>query len=244
MNKLAAIFNVWDGAELLNGSLKCLKGHVDAIIIVYQDVSNYGEKYDPSSEFSFSGFPCVFHKYTPFEESGFRNEINKRNIGLTIARELECTHFLHMDCDEYYEDFGAAKGEYFEKNPQGGSVCKMFTYFKSPTLRLENEDNYHVPFIHKLNPGTTAGHSSYPFYVDPTRKINVDHVIELSTRMHHFSYVRKDIERKTRNSSAKINIERSQLLQDYHSDQVKSGFFVKDFNQKLIEVPNQFNIKL
>lgn len=244
MNKLAAIYNVWDGVELLRGSMMRMKDDVDIFIIVYQDVSNYGEEYDPSSEFSFSGFPCAFHKYTPFEENGFRNEINKRNIGLSIARELNCTHFLHIDCDEYYEDFGAAKAEYFEKNPEGGSVCKMFTYFKSPTLRFEHEDNYHVPFIHKLNPQTVAGHCAYPFYVDPTRRINDNNVIELDVRMHHFSYVRKDIERKVRNSSAKRNIERSQLLQDYHSDQVKAGFYVKDFNQKLIEVPDQFNIQI
>ncbi len=250
--RLAAIYNVWDGCELLKGSMLSIKDHVDLIIIVYQDVSNFGEKYDPLPDMDIMDIledtKIIFHKYILKVENGFSNETNKRNIGLQIARDNYCSHFLHLDCDEYYENFLEAKREYLEAD-KDGSVCKMFTYFKYPTLRFEQEDNYFVPFIHKIKPHSICGAKtfSYPYYVDPTRKVNEANISLLKTRMHHFSWVRKDIysiERKIRNSSAKINIEKSQLLKDYYSEDCKAGFYVTDFRQKLIEVENKFNINI
>ncbi len=242
--KIAAIYNVFDGVELLRGSMMCLKDDVDIFIIVYQQVSNYGELYYPLPDMDLAGFNYLLVKYNTVALGGSLNEKSKRNIGIDYARQQGCTHFMHVDCDEYYEDFHSAVGEYLERNENGGSVCKMFTYFKEPTLRFENPDNYYVPFIHKLKPNTIAGVREYPFYADPTRRINEENVIEMSIKMHHFSWVRKDIGLKVRNSSAKSNIERSQLLLDYHSPEVKSGFYSSDFRQKLIEVDNKFNIKL
>ncbi len=45
--KLAAIYNVWDGVELLKHSIASIKQDVDLIIIVYQDISNFGEEFNP-----------------------------------------------------------------------------------------------------------------------------------------------------------------------------------------------------
>jgi hypothetical protein len=244
--KLAAIYNVWDGVELLNGSMKCLRDHVDLFIIVWQEVSNFGEHFNPLPEIDVSMYNnVVFHKYQPEFGSGFSNERRKRNIGLEIAKAHSCSHFMHIDVDEYYEDFGNAK-ELYVSLKKRGSVCKLYTYFKSPTLRFDTPDNYYVPFIHSLYANTGAGWSTdpYPFYVDPTRKINETEVIELpGVFMHHFSYVRKDIGRKVRNSSAKNNIEKSTLVSDYHSS-LSSGSFVNGYGKMLIEVQNQFKIQI
>lgn len=242
--KLAAIYNVWDGVELLRGSMNCIKDHVDVFVIVYQDVSNKGEKYDPLEEVDLSGLNNIrIIKYDPIlEANGTYNERRKRNLGLDIAREEKCTHFLHMDCDEYYEDFWKAKRD-FRHSGAKGSVCELLTYFKLPTYRFENVDNYFVPFIHQLRNDTFAGQFSiYPFYVDPTRNINEKDVVKLESKMHHFSWVRKNIERKVRNSSA--NLGNSQLLQNYNSPELKPGYYVNDYHQKLIEVPNLFNIQI
>lgn len=256
--RLAAIYNVWDGVELLKGSINCIKKDVDVIIIVWQEVSNYGEQYDPSDEiraaidvvnveYYFTGYKrVIIHKYTPsfgFQFSAASYEMEKRNIGLKIAKDDNCTHFLHLDCDEYYEDFGKAKQEYIESGSKG-SVCSMWTYFKKPTLRFENTDNYFVPFIHELNNKTIAGQSQYPFYVDPTRRINEQNVVLLDAKMHHFSWIRTNIARKVRNSSAKHNILRSNYLNDYNSPDLGVGYYVTDFRQKLVEVPNIFNINI
>lgn len=246
--KLAAIYNIWDGEELFSGSVECIKDHVDLIIVVWQDVSNFGERHSPAKTIALTAINNKLlldaHHYNPVLGSGFGNEATKRNIGLNVARELGCTHFLFMDCDEYYADFSKAKQQYVESGAEG-SVCKMFTYFKKPTLRLEKEDNYFVPFIHRLQSYTQAATGDYPFYVDPTRKVHcIGPVVEIQERMHHFSYVRCDIERKCRNSSAKENIAKSQLLNDYFSPSFGVGYVLKDFqNQALIEVPNLFNIE-
>lgn len=241
--KIAAIYNVFDGDELLKHSINSVKSGVDLFIIVYQTTSNFGERYDPLPNIleAVKDVPHILHKFTPINHAGISNEREKRNIGLQIAKKNSCSHFLHMDCDEMYQDFNKAKKLYFDSGKEG-SCCKIFTYFKLPTLRFETEDGYFVPFIHKLHDDTRSGVPNYPFYVDPTRRINSNNVELLDIHMHHFSWVRNNIERKTRNSSAKRNIERGTMLLDYYNSDVKAGFYVKDYEKKLIEVPNLFNI--
>jgi hypothetical protein len=241
--KLAAIYCVWDSDELLGGSIDCIKDHVDEIIIVYQDISNFGEVYHPY--LAWGNWQEIRHKltlikYQPYPNKGRENEIKKRNIGLDKARELGCTHFLHMDCDEYYKFFGEAK-EIYTRFGHKGSVVPLHTYFKKPTLRLEVPENYYVPFIHELRDDTTAGVLKYPFYVDPTRRINETDVVEIPIHMHHFSYVRKDIDRKIRNSTARKNLMKSLHREEYDRD-LNAGDYLKCFDRTLIEVPDYFNI--
>ncbi len=239
--KLAAIYNVWDGVEMLRRSIDCLVKEVDIFIIVYQEQSNFGEIYNPLPDMNLEGINCILIKYNPPCFAGFQNEIAKRNIGLDKARELGCSHFLHIDTDEMYKDFSEAK-QLFIKSGAKGSVCKLYTYFRWPTLRFETEDGYFVPFIHELSLETRAGISKYPYYVDPTRKINCENVVLLDIFMHHFSWVRIDILRKIRNSSAKANLERGTMLNSYHDSGVKEGFYVKDYDKKLKEVDDFFNL--
>lgn len=243
--KLAAIYNVWDGEELLRGSVMELIGHVDLFIFVWQDTSNFGEFHNPIPNLNLpDGINKILIKYEPPGQYGFPNECAKRNLGLKVAREHKCTHFLHLDCDEYYEDFETAKQKYIDTSADG-SVCKLFTYFKKPTWRFETEDGYFVPFIHKLNEDTRAGgNGDYPYLVDPTRNVNQKNIVLLPVHMHHFSWVRLDIDRKARNSSAKRNLEKGTMVQDYHKKEVGPGFYVTDYDKKLIEVPNNFNIKI
>jgi hypothetical protein len=234
--KLAAIFNVFDSEELLPGSIKCIESHVDAIIIIWQSVSNYGECYTPQLP---DGEKIVRIEYKPSRNNARSNEIAKRNSGLNIAREMDMTHFLHMDCDEYYLDFAEAKFAYINSG-HAGSVLRLHTYFKHPTLRLDQPENYYVPFIHKLEKETIAGEKFYPYYVDPTRRINQKDVIELPFWMHHYSWVRKDIGRKIRNSTARKTIQSKHYL-DYQRD-LKPGDYLPCYDRKLIQVPDYFNI--
>lgn len=245
--KLCAIYNVWDGVELLKYSINSIKNDVDLIIIVYQTKSNFGEEYNPLEEIR-KALPgdhpiTLIQNYTPEYIGGAVNEIKKRNLGLKLAYNEGCTHFLHLDCDEIYEDFNKAKNLYVESGAEG-SVCKLFTYFKLPTLRFETEDGYFVPFIHQLKEDTRAGEMRYPFYCDPTRMINCENVVELPVHMQHFSWVRKDIERKFRNSSAKVNLEKGTMLQHYYNPECGPGYYVRDYEKKLIEVENKFGIEI
>lgn len=250
--KLAAIYNVWDGVELLSGSMRCVKDHVDVFIIVWQDVSNYGEEYNPMADIDLSEFDNVeMVHFVPFTKcKPADNEKLKRSTGLELAKQLGCTHFLHMDCDEYYEDFGAAKEEYIRSGCVG-SVCEMWTYFQSPEWRLKKPDNYFVPFIHRIDRTTGVGFGKYPYYVDPTRAVmpsindgyKQSDIALLKTKMHHFSWVRKNIERKVRNSTARKNIEASQLLKDYRST-LHDGYFLQDYGQEVVKVVDLFDISI
>ena len=258
VRKLSVLYNVWiDSVELLKGSIECIKDHVDVIIIIYQRKSNWGEEGDPLPSIykSIKVVPrrkVILYEYIPDNKSASIHEREKRNEGLRIAKENKCTHFLHMDCDEYYEDFGSAKEEYF-KSGAIGSVCQMWTYFKKPTLRFENHEGYFVPFIHELYHDTVAGNNHYPYYVDPTRRVGYEtrviplaeyNIALLQAKMHHFSWVRKDINIKVRNSTARNNIAKGTAVEDYNNPELGTGFYVRDFQMKLIEVENIFGIDI
>jgi hypothetical protein len=255
--KLAAIYNVWDGVELLNGSLLTVAPWVDSLIIVYQEVSNYGDaSYNPLPDIykaldgvSVADLQVV--KYSPaLILPAFVNETRKRNLGIDLANLAGCTHFVHLDCDEFHPDFLASKYAFMNAGDVGGSVLKLYTYFKFPNLRCDLPDGYFVPFIHRIvaYPGgnvVLAGSNNYPYYVDPTRGINCSgSVVLLDYFMHHFSWVRSDINRKAKNSTAAPNIARGKILEDYNSPAVGPGFYVRDWDRRLIDVGNPFNLNL
>lgn len=244
--KLAAIYNVWDGIELLPGSIKSIYAHVDEIIIVYQDISNFGEEYSPHPEMikTLDEFfsKTTFVRFDPVIcLGGSQNEVDKRNLGLEYARKLDCTHFIGMDVDEYYKDFGRCKSIYIDSGHKG-SVCRLQTYFKKPTFQFDIPEDYFVPFIHELGPETKNGRSTYKFWVDPTRKVNESDVVELPIFMHHFSWCRKDIMRKARNSSAKIKIEKGKILDDYNSPDLGEGYFLTNWNRRIKIVDDIFGL--
>lgn len=242
--KLVAIYNCWDGIEILPHSIKSIRDHVDMIIIVYQSISNFGEQWSPLPEIEYLNHlgEVMFVKFDPIVDmGGSMNERAKRNLGIDFARANKCTHFISIDNDELYEDFGLAKKLYIDSGHKG-SVCRLQTYFKKPTFRFDIPEDYYVPFIHQLNEDTRSGSSSYPFYCDPTRNINEPDVIELPIFMHHFSWCRKDIMKKARNSSAQGIIKNSTIMEDYNSSDLGEGYFLKNWNRKIKVVPDQFGL--
>lgn len=245
--KLGIIYNIFDGEELIGASIDCLFDHVDLIIIVYQTISNFGEEYNPLLNISeLHGGKIEFLRYDPDLSLGaMTNERIKRNIGLEFAKVNHCTHFLHIDTDEFYDDFKSCK-EIYRRSRHSGSVCRMHTYFKKPTLRFDRPEDYFVPFIHELRPDTITGNSSYKFWCDPTRTVNEQDVVELPIFMHHFSWCRKDIMRKMRNSSANMTdnrvLKNNLILEDYNSPELKEGFFVRNWNRHLVEVDDKFGL--
>ena len=239
---LVALYNVWsDSSELLEGSIKTIRENVDYIIAITQKTSNFGvyndEGFKEAKRLEKLG---LIDEVINYEPTSRHKEREKRQHGLNKAIEKgRFTHFLMLDCDEYYkpDEFKKAKKYIYDENLTG-SVLKMYTYFRHKYLRLENMDNYYVPFIHKLKPLTRNGISGYPFWVDPTRKINgcTKHNTEYIDfcRMHHYSYVRKNIKLKMENSTARDNIINSTLLTDYEN--AKAGYYVPHFRQKLVFV--------
>ena len=92
MRRLAAIYNCWDGIELLSGSMESIAKHIDRFIIVYQNVSNFGEKYDPLHDIIKSVVPWSSTKLIRYEPnlsvSGRENETRKNFHALTSLLNL------------------------------------------------------------------------------------------------------------------------------------------------------------
>lgn len=250
--KLAAIYNVFDGHELLEKSIMSIRDHVNKVIVIWQDVSNYND-YDASiegvvSDLNRRGIVDHQARFVPVaHHAPFQSETLKRKWGIKIARELRCSHFLSMDVDEFYipDQFKAAK-KFMKNGDWGGSACRIRVYYKSPELCFKNLDRTWVPFIHKIDCKHT-GH--YPVYADNTRKVTYQGgFVEFPPEMiimHHYSWVRKDIEKKVKNSTAYPNLERhgKKLFSEW--EHAKEGSHIKCvFNDTLVRAENIFGIEI
>lgn len=230
-----AIYNVFDGEELLEGSINQVKGWCDYVIAFYQTVSNQGNIYHGGAKeckrLSDLGLIDLSIKFDPnLSKPAMVNERNKRNEGVRMARSLGATHFINLDCDEYWEEM-----------PEIDCAHKMWTYFKKPYYRYDTPESYYVPGIITLTDRMRLGNWDCGFHCDPTRKPN-HKLKEGKAMMHHFSYVRKDMDRKIQNSTAKDNIlsRQKDLIKDLEN--VRDGYRMS-FIQKIINlVPNIFQI--
>jgi len=222
---MIAIYNVFDGEELLEksvGQLNC------GVVCVVQTISNWGEHYEGGlNEVKRLGLPYVIYK-PDLNLPAFLNEMTKRNRGIDYAISKGHSHYIHMDCDEmYFKD----EFEYYAKEAikYKATVCKMQTYFKSPELTI-GLDNYYVPFICEI--GRMSQRNKCGYYCDRTRT-PANRAIELPITMHHYSYVRKDIRRKIENSSARENIKKSTFETDWAN--AKEGYPVGMFQGKTLK---------
>lgn len=242
--RLAAIYNVWNDFDLLDHSVRIMEDLVDGVIVVVSSRSNYGEV---------SPIPERWLGRVVFREPKFNipmhSETDKRNFGLEIARNAGYTHFLTIDADEVYEAEPFLKAKELFKNPNlKGLVCNCQTYFKNSSLTM-GLDTTLVPFIHELTP--TIKHEfnrKYPFAwidrqirIDPTRSLNINSGVErIDLTMHHMSWIRKDFDKKIRNSTARQNLERSTIKEDLAN--AKPGYLFKFYNKTLFETKDLFGI--
>lgn len=242
--RLVAIYNVWDDWGMLSYSVKNIEPLVDGIIIVASHKSNYGEKSEIPPEWLGK---VVIQEPQP-GKSARENETAKRNHGLELAKKAGYTHFLTMDADEFYEPEPFLKAKERFHVELKGFVCNCQTYFKSPQLTI-GLDTTLVPFIHKLSDHIRHGfNKGYPFAwegnkirIDPTRSLNIyDGVERIDLAMHHYSWVRKDYQKKIRNSTARSNLERSTILNDLEI--AAPGVYCNYYQKTLIECENTFNL--
>lgn len=253
MSKLAAIYNVFDGEELLEGSILQIRSSCEVVIAVVQKISNEGEHYEGGYttclRLQEQQLIDVLILFEPHKATAQQLEKEKRQRGLEEAKKLKCTHFLHIDCDEYYDmlEFAAAKKYSLESN-LSGTALYIQTYYKYPHWQLTGLEAYYVPFIHQLTQTSTCGSLDYPCKVDPTRSINLQGDFELLPAdlcvMHHYSWVRANIDRKISNSSAKAYLTKHyhNMIAEYNS--AKPGDVLQHWpNQPISVVENTFKIQ-
>lgn len=253
--KLAAYYNSWDDWDMLQHSIKNIRPLVDMVIVIISKQSNYYERATgpdgSAAELEITNVPLIFRQLEPNKSLSVPgNETAKRNAGLQFAREMGATHALCMDSDEFYEpeQFLKVKAR-IEAENLDGVVCPCDVFFKSPTLTT-GRDVTLVPFIHKLTPRLMHFFNrSYPFAwingqirIDPTRSYNINSgvVYTEDVVMAHMSWVRKDYEKKIRNSTARHNIERSSMRKDLQN--ARAGYYCEFYKSILKEVPDRFGL--
>ena len=248
--KLAAIYNVYDGEELLLGSIEQIRSFCHEIIIVYQTESNTGGVYDDNISVV-SIAQATTTKYAPdFTRSPAENEAIKRQIGINIAKFHGNTHFMLMDCDEYYDPKQVKTAiETIEKEQYTATCCPIYTYYNQPEYQLTPMETYYVPFITSLEDWVQIDYNGrYPVLVDPTRRagnLKKFHIFDKDVCvMHHYSYVRKDISRKLRNSSAIVNFKDVEGMIEQFNGWKLGDVMVHFTEYDIKEVDNLFNINL
>ena len=158
--KLGVSYNIFDGEELLENSIRSIRDNVDYISVVYQEISNFGNPCNENlvsliNKLKTEGLVDEIFKYKPQpQRGGHFNEINKRNIGLLLSEGAKCTHHMAMDSDEFYTDeqFKFLKKEMIEGD-YDSSCCQMVTYYKEPNYRLDPKEDYYVSLIYKIQNG-------------------------------------------------------------------------------------------
>lgn len=210
--KLSVCFNAFDGMEHIQEAIDRVRPVAGFVSVVYQTVSNYGE-IDQSVEDAARALTSVdaIVRYTPQSWGGHHNEIAKRQLGLDMARSAMCGAHMTCDVDEWYEtDRLAAAFDKFRSGTSMNSACKMTTHWKEYRWIITPPEEYYVPLFQRTNGGDYSMSNRWPVLTDPTRRLPGDVMLfdRSEIEMRHLSYVRKDIRKKLRNSSAHQNFER------------------------------------
>lgn len=254
--KLAAIFTVFNGTELLRGAIEQIYPYVDRILISYQNISNRGET-DSSMPHRFNDIISKGKIYTlKFEpdlnQSTKENERRKLNAAIQDIKRNNFTHFILLACDHYYlgKEFLDAK---IKADKYDVTLTNMYTYFKNPEWQLTPIENYQMPFICRIYPNTEVSMQEYKgFRTDPSVRISTRNKVycftESEIMLHHYSMVRNDIADKFNNAAASI-IWKPEMLMTYYSEyndyDIEKNPGVTYFKGRKIKVvPNYFKIPL
>jgi len=249
--RLAALYSVFNGTELLEKSIQQIYDDVDIIIICYQKISYKGSKIKQSDVdviFTLSQMDKVFIDFyqTDLTLHTKENERRKHNQMIQVAKLHACTHFVFLDCDHYYitDQFRKVKKKAAKYDI---TATAMYTYYKEPTWQLHPIENYFMPFICKIYPNTEIINQKYQFLTDPSFCINTrdkQYLFDIDEIMlHHYSMLRTDIENKFKNAAASVNW--MDKIPDFISEyqNAKVGSKISYFHgREIIEVPNYFNL--
>jgi hypothetical protein len=219
--KIGVAYNIWDGDEHLPESLHWVRQFADYVVGVYSYQSNSGEHYMPNLPL---GFDRLIEYLPNAALTRHQNELAKRNIGYTACMDAGCTLFMTIDCDEIYDPHQIMRvAVKMNRDGYDASACQMQTYYGDRYHRYAEPERYYVPLLYKVFKGRIfKEYVQWPVLADPTRKLPSNNVLVLprsECEMHHYSYVRNDIGRKLRNSSAYPNIQRTieQSIEYYKS---------------------------
>lgn len=245
--KLIALYTVFNGTELLDGSISRIVDHVDEILVCYQTISNTGTKSREPIQWkrkSKYASKIKFIEWTPdLSKSTKQNEVDKHNFMLSCARRNGFSHYVLMACDHYYdtEQFASAKQQLIE-SPVDVTATQMYTYYKHINWRIEPIEDYCMPFICKIRDGVYFHYGlKYPVKTDPsvvmTKCDSFRLFSEPEIMLNHYSMIRTDIHNKFKNAAASIRWRPEQIerfISEYENAQ--PGDSISYFQNRTITV--------
>ena len=254
--KVGVSYSVWDGEELLEFAIRSIRSEVDYVSVAWQRLSWYGNPCDPGLEQHLLNLKekglideLLFFEPDLSLPPGI-NETNKRNVGLEAARRAGCKYFLTLDADEFFEaePFREAL-DYVMRNSITHSACNQVGY-TDIDCRKSLPADWFVPFAYRISRGEKFVHNAFgetPWLIDPTKKIPITSESRIcfigQVIMHHYSGVRKNLDRKIENSSASLTPQMTQANKDRAEQgrrEVESGLLSGNY----VKVPNRFGIRI
>jgi hypothetical protein len=250
-------YNVFSGEEHLVHSLRTMRGQVDYINLVVQYVSNQGHAapqslHETLQQVAIEKLADAVLAYDPdLSLPAVVNEHRKRNLGLQLAKRAGVTHFMTMDCDEYYlaSEFARAK-ELIVDDKLRTTAVHTYLHIRRPIYRSCEPDSTCCAFLTELEPKSEIVLGDhFPGLVDPTRRLHGDRpefrlFAPEIVAMRHMNLVRRDLGWKLKNST---NAGMTEFM-----DNVREAYRVWTFGSELIfpnkppmriiEVPDLFGI--
>jgi len=225
--KLGIIYNLFDEIELFKIAVEYARPAVDYICVTYQNVSYNGIKakrniYFDLKKMKQEGLIDYIIPYIPNTAIKPKmNEIRKRNIGINYCHKNKCTHYMALDSDEIFktEELKRAKNEIFY-NGADFSVCKMITYYKTPTTILFPPEEYYIPLIIEMDDRRFTYKFQNGYSLDSGRSMPFSRCHEFERediQMHHFSFCMKDMELKLKTQPTPIREETLEKILDHYN---------------------------
>lgn len=231
--KLGVTYNLFNGEELLEASIKCIRNDVDYINVVWQEYSWTLEKANPKLEKHLNNLKNkgLIDRVIKFEfdvnksQNFVRLRRKKGNLGLKDLRINHCTHFMMMDTDEFYrkEEFKKAK-KFIVENKITHSACPIYDYRILPCYRMADVRDYSVGFIYKFtifsrviarqeinnNPCRIDLFRTVPYIPFINKFFYLTDIV-----MHHMTGVRLDYDNKMRNTISKYSEDGRKAIEYY-----------------------------
>lgn len=138
-------------------------------------------------------------------------ETEKRNFIIDYLEKQGCTHAQITDSDEFYDhdDYEAAIKTILDNDNVHVTYCEYVNYYRDYRHVMVWPFKCYVPFIAEIKYRFDFRNGSFGKPSDPTRRYRLGEGESYSVfayrivKMHHFSWIRKDIREKIKNWSAK-----------------------------------------
>lgn len=238
ISKLGLGIIAFEGPELIKSITYELRDVTDFIVVCLQKTSYHGDpiKDCDVKEVEYLKEMNLIDEIIWFEPENFHTDVDpktaprlieadKRNFILDYLEYIQhCSHSMIIDSDEFYDhdDFINAKNFINENDGIHVTYCQYINYYRDYRHLLVWPYLCYVPFITEASYRFNFNDRSFVYPSDPTRRYHVEmtngnnfYILPFKlVKMHHLSWIRRDIAHKIDSWSSKKIFENVKGLRD------------------------------